>query len=804
MSFKIEQAQAFYHLLTGEPNPVMVWQVFCDYEKRIDLATWWQGELDGQRLKFHQDRGCGVFATINGGGRYSDEITQFRAVFMDSDGIGYPDHWVVPPHIIVERDPTHYHAYWLLDGDCNATEWSIAQKQIALHYGSDESIINQDRVMRVPGFVHQKDLNNPQLYELKYMNPQLPRYKLRDIAGYFTLTEEKSAVLAKWINQRNGQFLNEMEDYDDCQANQLQYINYLKERAQHGIDGQGRNHIRFKTAAAGRDYGLSPETTVALMLEHWDHGNTPPCGEELIQVSVHNAYRYHQNKLGSRGFGLFLASEAAPLRGMSAEPVEAAIYVPDSLPKPSAREQAQAVVAQLTNAATPGGNALEPDLASAFYAKNHTQNAVTFLSAKSPNGEVMLHEGVIYVHDGKVFKAKDPKYLHHILASDMQFTTPSVSDINGSVDMIKYYLLGETPQKWPEWKLDPERDTSGLIAFNNGVLDMRTNEWFEHTPLLRIRSCLPYDYDYTATCPNWEKFMWDTWGDSPYEPLIEQLQMWFGYLLTDDTSQQKMAIISGNPRSGKGTIMRIITRMLGDENCAAPSLDNLAKDVHLYDMSHKMAAVMNDVSDPSPSIRNTVVRNIKSIVGEDDISVDRKYLNSVKVRIRARLNMTCNALPNITESSSAMLDRGLFFYTPRSHSGNEDIGLTDRLYLEMPGIINWAMDGLRKLQAVGKLRNHPCMDERIKVFKAVTSPLDSFMNEELILRKDAYVTLADVFKRYRSWAIDNDGGGIRSAGAFSRQIDAMSNVEMGFDGSTPILRGAFLRPLDVEPEVGGL
>lgn len=796
MTFKPEQAQAFFSALTGEANPVMTWQTFCDYEKIKDdpRATWWNGYLDPARLADHQAQGCGVFTTINGGGRYASDITQFRAVFMDSDGIPLPAQWNVIPHIIVMRDPTHYHAYWLLDGDCSPAEFSIAQKQIALHYGSDGSIFNPDRVMRVPGYLHQKDLNNKQVYELTYLNTELPRYKLRDILPYFPLTPEKGAELAKWINQRNGQYLNEAEDYDDCEANQLKYIEYLTQRAEHGVDGEGRNHIRFKTAAAGRDYGLSPETTIELMLEHWDDGNTPPCGFDLIETSVRNAYRYNQNKLGSRSLSIFLQSEVQGLVGMSDTPTQSIRYEP-APPAPLTPAQ---VVAQLTNAATPGAETLALAADAAFYSKNHTQNAVAFLSQHSPNGEYMLHEGVIYVHDGRVFRAKDPKYLNHVLSNVMQFCTPSISDINGSVEMIKNYLLGDAPQKWPEWKTDPERDTSGLIAFSNGVLDINTNEWFEYTPLLRIRSCLPYEYDHTATCPGWNKFMQDTWGGTKYEPLIELLQMWFGYLLTDDTSQHKMAIVSGKPRSGKGTIMRVITRMLGDENCAAPSLDNLAKDVHLHDMSHKMAAIMNDVSDPAPSIKNQVVRNVKSIVGEDDLNVDRKYLNAVKVRIRARLNMTCNAFPNITESSSAMLDRGLFFYTPNSHSGSEDTGLTDRLYEEMPGIINWALEGLRKLRAVGKLKNHPCMAERIDVFKSVTSPLDNFMGEELILRADAYVPMVKVFRRYRTWAVENDGGGIRSFGTFSRQIDAMSHVEMGFDNGAPVLRGAFLRPLDVE------
>lgn len=797
MTVKPEQAQAFYASLTGLDNPVMVWQTFCDYDKdRKELATWWAGHLDAARLADHQAMGCGVFTTINGGGRYAADINQFRAVFMDSDGIPLPAQWVVAPHIIVQRDPTHYHAYWLLDGDCEAAEWSIAQKQIALHYGSDDKIVNPDRVMRVPGFNHQKDLTNPQLYELVYNNPALPRYKLREIIGNFTLTGDNQQKLAQWINQRNGQWLNEAEDYDDCEANQIKYIEYLTQRAEHGIDGQGRNAIRFKTAAAGRDYGLSPEKTVDLMLEHWDHGNQPPCGPELIETSVRNAYRYNQNKLGSRSLSIFLDAPATPLLGMSHTPVESVRYVEESVQAPSA----QAAVAAMLSAPapTPGQQeVLDAPQGDGFYSKNHTQNALSYLTTRSPNGEYTIYEDEVYLYDGKVFRRQDGSFLNSRMASAMLHVAPSASDVEGSVKMAKHILRNESPKKWPEWKSDPDRDTSGVINFANGVLDMNTNEWFEHTPLLRSRNILPYNYDHTATCPEWLKFLDSVWGNSDLEPLIEQLQMWFGYILTDDTSQHKMAIISGESRSGKGTISRVMRNMLGKHNCVGATLDGLSTNSMLASIYDKMVAVFDDVADPSNSNRNAVVQKLKSIVGEGDVPFDRKYLPGISAVFRCRIFMTCNQYPDLAESSAAMMARFLFFHMPRSFVGMEDLTLGDRLDAELPGIINWALEGLRKLHKVVKLKNHPCMDDRIRLYRVVSSPLEMFMGAEIRKRADAYVPVIEVYRRYLQWSRENGGTGVR-LNTFMRQLDVMEGIEVGLAGSEQVVRGAYLRPLDIE------
>ncbi len=799
MTYKPEQAQLFYAALTGMQNPPLVWQWFCDYDKdRRDLAGWEYAYMNPAKLADIQARGCGVFTSVNGsttGGRGKNDIDIFRAVFMDSDGAPFPDQWPIPPHAIVKRDDTHFHAYWFIDGDCSAMEWMIAQKQIALHFGSDESMVNPDRVMRVPGFMHQKSLDNRVLYELAELHADMPRYKLRDIISRFTLTDEKMMKMGEWVRQRSAQYVGGMDDFDDNEHNCKQFITYLKNRAEQSISGQGGNHVLFKTAAAGRDYQLSPQKTYELMIDYWDANNEPPWGDEMWPT-VQNVYKYSQNGVGARSFAARITEPAAMLPGMSLTPVEQAIYMPETVTAvaPKAADISAAVVE-----ARKSGKVLVDTI---DYSKNHTTNAQKFLLENSAHGEIIICEDQFYMFDGKVFKSVAPGWINGMVAREMELVAPSDSDVKGTVSMIKNHLIVQAPAKWPEFKNDPDRDTSGLIAFDNGILDINNgNTMIAHSPDIRIRAHLPYSYDPTATCPQWEAFLYRVWGQSKYEPLIEQLQMWFGYMLTDDISQQKMLIMSGVARSGKSTMMRILHAMLGSHNCASPTLDNLTNEAHLQGMYDKLGAFLNDVSDPSPANRTAVVNRIKNIVGQDDVRINRKYQSTIEVTMRCRLNMTCNAIPNLSESSSAMVERGLFFHTPRSFKGREDSDLTEKLRAEMPGIINWAIIGLKKLREVKRLKNHECMEERIRVFKAATSPLDVFVQSALIVREGTWAPLSDVFKRYRDWAADNDGGGTRSLGAFARMIDAMDEIEVGYEGDTRVLRGAFIRPIE-EPDNG--
>jgi len=59
---------------------------------------------------------------------------------------------------------------------------------------------------------------------------------------------------------------------------------------------------------------------------------------------------------------------------------------------------------------------------------------------------------------------------------------------------------------------------------------------------------------------------------------VVALQDWFGYCLLPDTSQQKIFMIHGPKRSGKGTIARVLTSLVGIRNACAPTLAGLVQD----------------------------------------------------------------------------------------------------------------------------------------------------------------------------------------------------------------------------------
>jgi len=155
-------ADRFIELIAQFPDAPMCWRSLQDAGKSS------LGNRDGtledllDEFQSGQSRGYGVFAVVNEGGHRDADITNVRAVFVDADGVPLSDvTWHVEPHFLVYRNETHWHAYWLTYG-LTSEQFRGVQQRLADHYGTDPAVSNPSRLMRVPGFNHLKNPDEPQ------------------------------------------------------------------------------------------------------------------------------------------------------------------------------------------------------------------------------------------------------------------------------------------------------------------------------------------------------------------------------------------------------------------------------------------------------------------------------------------------------------------------------------------------------------------------------------------------------------------------------------------------------------------
>jgi len=151
---------------------------------------------------------------------------------------------------------------------------------------------------------------------------------------------------------------------------------------------------------------------------------------------------------------------------------------------------------------------------------------------------------------------------------------PTRYRITDVIDALRAIVVLEgTPPLWTAGANTPP--ASEMISMRNGLLHVPTRTLHPHTPRFFTHYALAFDYDPDAAAPQcWLDFLGQLWPEDP--SAIATLQEMIGYILGGDTRQQKMFLLVGPRRGGKGTIGRVLTGLLGVHNVACPTMAGLA------------------------------------------------------------------------------------------------------------------------------------------------------------------------------------------------------------------------------------
>ena len=239
-----------------------------------------------------------------------------------------------------------------------------------------------------------------------------------------------------------------------------------------------------------------------------------------------------------------------------------------------------------------------------------------------------------------------------------------------------------------------------IIACNNILLHLPTGDTHPHTPRFYTVNALPFDYLPKASKPvAWLRFLDSVWpGD---QQAIDTLQKIFGLALTGETKYQKLVLIVGPKRSGKGTIARVLTQLLGADNVCGPTLSGLSTNFGLAPLIGKRVAIISDARLSGKADQQVIVERLLSITGEDGIQVDRKFRDGWNGKLDVRFIILTNELPRLTDSSGALAGRFIILRMTETYYGKEDLGLGVKLTPELPGILLWAIAGWKRLEARG-------------------------------------------------------------------------------------------------------
>lgn len=361
------------------------------------------------------------------------------------------------------------------------------------------------------------------------------------------------------------------------------------------------------------------------------------------------------------------------------------------------------------------------------------------------------------------------KQVSHGLVCNVMLQTESLVSLPTSADH-------------PSWLTsDQPFPANEAIATTSGILHLPSlangeMKLMDPTPDFFSMNCLPYPFDPDAKCPVWEETLRKFWQDD--NESILALQEWFGYCLLPDTKFHKLLMLVGPTRSGKGTIGRVLQGLIGKQNMASPTLASMAGPFALEPLQGKMVGLIADARLSSRTDGIAVVERLLSISGDDPQDIARKNTSTVSgASLPIKFVVMTNELPNVHDSSGALMSRIIMLRMCRSFLGSEDRSLGSKLTAELPGILNWAIEGWQSLQRRDELLQPDSGKDLLEDLADLASPIKAFVRDFCCEGPEFEISIDDIFELWEKWCDVNGRERTGKKQIFARDlISALPNL----------------------------
>lgn len=284
----------------------------------------------------------------------------------------------------------------------------------------------------------------------------------------------------------------------------------------------------------------------------------------------------------------------------------------------------------------------------------------------------------------------------------------------------------------PSWL--PDRTERNYLAVKNGVLDMDRLFQGEDDclrPLSDDWFCgfqLDYPFDPEADCPLWIRFIHSAMdGD---QERIDILQEWAGYCLTGRNEYQRFLAMEGDGGNGKTVYTAGITAMLGSENISRVALEKFGGQFDLSTTIGKAVNICGDVGE----LDRAAEAELKQFTGGDVMQFDRKNKQPMTARPTAKLILSWNLRPRFADRSDGLWRRMVLIPFNHKPKSNEIVrGMDDAKWWiengQAPGILLWAIAGLRRLRDQGDFTKSKVVQAAVLDYQIGANPALEFLTE---------------------------------------------------------------------------
>lgn len=333
-----------------------------------------------------------------------------------------------------------------------------------------------------------------------------------------------------------------------------------------------------------------------------------------------------------------------------------------------------------------------------------------------------------------------------------------------------------------------------LFNVENGIIDLKTGKLQAHDRELALTKITNIEFDENASCPTWSVFLEQIFkGD---KELIDYMQRLVGYSLTGDISEQSMYFLVGGGSNGKSTFVNTIKKLMGDYGAQTKSDTFIKKkdtgannDIARLVNARFVSAVE---SEEGEKLQESLV---KTITGGEPILARFLRQEYFEFTPEFKTFFTTNHKPIIGGVDDGIWRRvKIIPFTLNLKPHERDKKLEEKLSFEMPGILNWAIEGCLKWQRLG-LQEPKVVTDATGNYKEEMDILAPFLNEICYIdepKNEAIkIEAKELYNVYDNWCFKS---GERTLGnrSFYRMLETKGFGKMKGAGNKTYLTGITL------------
>jgi putative DNA primase/helicase len=336
---------------------------------------------------------------------------------------------------------------------------------------------------------------------------------------------------------------------------------------------------------------------------------------------------------------------------------------------------------------------------------------------------------------------------------------PTPRHVNEVLDCLKTGLARGVECQPPMW-LSTQEPATEWIVFQNGIVNVLTGEVRELTPDFWAHSALAFDWDLDAKCPTWDQFSEDVFpGDEESKEFLEGLLHDGGDPIPErgnaDRAQAQRQRNHQSRIASDGR-RRILCRaqlqhMASGENSKECLI---GRRVGVFaDVRFKPGRAYGASFDPG-GIGHVSTELLLNIIGEDTVSVGRKYKSPWHGQLRLKLILISNEVPNLNDPGGVLPSRFVKVRFGISFFGREDVTLRDKLSAELSGIAARCVKAYQRLCERGRFVQPRSADALERDVLAASDPFTAMALECFEPDPAGEVVKIVAYGRFERWCRD--------------------------------------------------